>query len=646
MTGAAGVSPEQRATPSHPCPVCGGHERMKRGEGVRCTGFVSTGGEWARCSREEHAGGAPYDEKSEAYVHKLQGDCKCGISHGLAPVREIRPGANRKDRGARRIAETHDYVDERSELLYQTVRYEPKDFRQRRPDGTGKWTWSVKGTRLVPFGLPQLLATEPGETVLVCEGERDVLRAREMGFAATCNPMGAGKWRPEFSEHLRGRNVVILPDNDEPGRKHGEDVARSVHGKAASAKVLELPGVGPGGDLREWAEAGGTTESLRKRIEATPEWTPPEERDDGRVDLGAVLQNGIEPPTELVEGLILEGRSHVIYSGPGHGKTFVMLWIILQVLKRGAPVLLYDKENMARIMGERLKAMGADPATLTRLLHYYPDKTLPATEEGRLAYEALLERVKPALVCFDSWIGFLASTGLDENASNDIATFAAHYIHPARSRGIAILILDHVPKDGTGARGSGRKKDEVDVMWNLRPVQSFDRERTGQIGLRREKDREGWLPKDVTFSIGGNGSGGFVLARSAGTIEVADSDGLTDSERKALQALEPFTATGARANEWVAAIEKLGVKNRSAWNAVNGLKRKEAVLQRENLYFPATAINCKPTAMQQFAVGPESTATTAHPLRGAVDCSTGDESPLEEEHGLDCQCDECEFGEV
>jgi hypothetical protein len=43
----------------------------------------------------------------------------------------------------------YDYTDERGELLYQTVRYEPKDFRQRRPDGSGGWVWKLNGVRLV-----------------------------------------------------------------------------------------------------------------------------------------------------------------------------------------------------------------------------------------------------------------------------------------------------------------------------------------------------------------------------------------------------------------------------------------------------------------------------------------------------------------
>lgn len=645
MTG-AGVSPDQRATPAHPCPICGGHERMKRGEGTRCTGFVSGDGEWAHCSRENHAGNAPYNDRSEAYVHKLRGECRCGVQHGPSVVTEIGPGTGAKRRagkGPRRIANTHDYTDEGGELLYQTVRYEPKGFSQRRPDGPGKWIWSIKGARLVPFGLPELLAAPLVETVLECEGELDVLRAREMGFTATCNPMGAGKWRAEYSEHLRGRFVVVIRDNDEPGRKHGEDVARSVYGKASSVKVLDLPGVGPGGDLREWADTGGTAEELRRLIDEASEWRPPEEREDGRVDLGQLIRTGVEPPVELVPDVILEGRSHLLYSGPGLGKTYIMLWIILRVLERGAPVILFDKENMAPIMAERLEGMGADTAMLSRSLHYFPDPSLPMDEEALRAYEALLERVKPALVCFDSWIGFLASAGLDENASNDIATFAAHCIHPARSRNIATLILDHVPKDGSGARGSGRKKDEVDVQWNLRPVQSFDRDRTGSVALRREKDRQGWLPRDVLFSIGGDGAGGFLLKRSSGTVEIEDEEGLKDSERQALAALESFGEEGSTTTEWKKKAMELDVSHSSFFRAKAELLQKDRILQENKRFFIRGSIRFQKGFMEPMEPGQTEVPLGSTPLKGGTNGTNGDNY---REHSVDCECEGCMYGDL
>src|SRR5215471_19110752 len=53
------------------------------------------------------------------------------------------------ERGERQIVAEYDYRDEKGELLFQVVRYQPKDFRQRRPDGSGGWIWKLNGTRRV-----------------------------------------------------------------------------------------------------------------------------------------------------------------------------------------------------------------------------------------------------------------------------------------------------------------------------------------------------------------------------------------------------------------------------------------------------------------------------------------------------------------
>lgn len=92
-------------------------------------------------------------------------------------------------------------------------------------------------------------------SVVVLEGEKDVETARRLGFVATCNSGGAGKWREEYSEALRGKDVTIIADADEPGRKHAQQVAQSLWGNARLIKVLELPGAK---DLSEWVERGGS----------------------------------------------------------------------------------------------------------------------------------------------------------------------------------------------------------------------------------------------------------------------------------------------------------------------------------------------------------------------------------------------------
>ena len=106
----------------------------------------------------------------------------------------------------RRIVAEYDYVDADGTLVFQVVRYEPKDFRQRRPDGTGGWVWSTKGVPSLPFNLPAVVkAITAGETVYVVEGEKDVLSARKIGITATCNPGGALQMETRTRAVFEGR---------------------------------------------------------------------------------------------------------------------------------------------------------------------------------------------------------------------------------------------------------------------------------------------------------------------------------------------------------------------------------------------------------------------------------------------------------
>ncbi|MCX5638139.1 MAG: topoisomerase, partial [Planctomycetota bacterium] len=118
------------------------------------------------------------------------------------------------------IEKIYDYRDESEQLLYQVVRYKPKDFRQRRPDDKDGWIWNLDGVRCVPYRLPELLKSSMQDFVFIAEGEKDCDRLSGMGFTATTCPMGAGKWLNEYNKYFEGRLVVILPDNDTAGKKH------------------------------------------------------------------------------------------------------------------------------------------------------------------------------------------------------------------------------------------------------------------------------------------------------------------------------------------------------------------------------------------------------------------------------------------
>jgi len=183
-----------------------------------------------------------------------------------------------------RIVATYDYVDEHGLLVFQCVRYEPKNFKQRRPDRskTGGWLWNLKGVPRVLYRLPEVRAAiAAGQPICIAEGEKDVDELVKHDFAATCNPLGAklngSTWLPTYTKTLRGAsNVIILADKDEIGRQHAHVVATTLHRVAKSVKIIELPDRDAlkVKDPHDFFTAGGTADELKTIIEAEPEFVP------------------------------------------------------------------------------------------------------------------------------------------------------------------------------------------------------------------------------------------------------------------------------------------------------------------------------------------------------------------------------------
>lgn len=189
-------------------------------------------------------------------------------------------------KGSLNIVATYDYQDEDGKVLFQVCRLDPKDFRQRRPDPSARqgWTWSTKGVRRVLFRLPHVMAAvKDGRPVYVCEGEKDVLAMERVGFVATCNPGGAGKWREDYSDPLRGVEVIIIADKDAPGRKHAAEVASKLCGVSKSVRVLELPDVDGKAvkDAADYFAVGGGAADLDELARSAPERTPKVDYRDG-----------------------------------------------------------------------------------------------------------------------------------------------------------------------------------------------------------------------------------------------------------------------------------------------------------------------------------------------------------------------------
>ena len=163
-----------------------------------------------------------------------------------------------------RVVVAYDYCDELGNLLYQTVRFEPKDFRQRRPDPFGGWIWKT-GERQVLYRLPEVLESR---RVFVVEGERDVETLRKRGFVATTNAGGAqAPWARQYTEALRGRDVVLIPDRDKPGYARVKRIAHALLGKVRGLVYLELE---DGKDVTEWFSRGHSETDLIAQLEEVP----------------------------------------------------------------------------------------------------------------------------------------------------------------------------------------------------------------------------------------------------------------------------------------------------------------------------------------------------------------------------------------
>ena len=350
--------------------------------------------------------------------------------------------------GKAQAVDEYPYTDEHGTLLYQVVRLEPKSFRQCRPDGHGGWIWNLNGTRRVLYRLPEVLNAK---SVLVCEGEKDCDMAGELGLVATTNPGGACKWREEYSEPLRGKRVAIIADADEPGRKHALQVAASLHLRAESVKVLELPGAK---DLSEWVGRGGTLEKLLGMIRNAPDWVEEAVKSRGTPQSGfdlTSLRDLMREPEEHISWLLADklpaGGLSVLSAKPKVGKSTFARCLALAVAT-GDPFLdcpttkgpviylaLEEKRGEVRRHFADLGATGEEEIYI---------HAASAPQEAVLELCQLTKRIRPVLIVIDPLFKFVRIR--NEKAYAEVCTAIEPLLTLARESGAHVLLSHHSGK--------------------------------------------------------------------------------------------------------------------------------------------------------------------------------------------------------
>lgn len=373
-----------------------------------------------------------------------------------------------------KLVKTYNYTDAEGLLLFQVCRYEPKNFKQRQPNNNGGWAWNLKGIEPVLYNLPQVI--KAGE-VFIVEGEKDCHTLIDLGLIATTCPMGARKWKDEYNEPLKGKDIVLIPDNDLEGKEHMAQIAISLNGQAKSLKLIELPGLPSKGDVSDFIakfdDKQEAAEKLAVIIEGTGPYEPPKKATLEDVILRAKDFTALElPPKKKLLNPWLTEQSITLISGwRGTGKTWLALSILDSVsngepfgpweAETSAPCLFLDGEMPSQDIDDRIKELGIDETFI------YSDAYANSLglSKANLLSETWRNTMKRVLITRDVklWVidnlGSLAG-GIDENVKRDWDPINA-WLLQLRFEGIATIMLHHTGKEGD-QRGTSAREDNLD----------------------------------------------------------------------------------------------------------------------------------------------------------------------------------------
>lgn len=382
----------------------------------------------------------------------------------------------------------YKYTSPDGEILFAKVRFEPKRFTVVHPVGDG-WEHGLNGAERPLYRLPEvMIAVRAGQVIFLPEGEKDADRLWSLGYAATTNFDGAGKWRPEYGDALRGADVVIIADRDEPGVQHALQAYADLKQKAASVRIVQSRTEGDKHDVSDHLDAGYRIDELvplRSENEISRRYR--------RVDWADAFTRAVEDVDWLLPPVLEAGTINALFGKPGVGKSLVTLEWAVTLVREGRQVMIIDDENRVQDTVDRLRAFGCSPSELDSLIVYNFAGLPPLdTPEGGQHLLALAEVNEPSLVVLDTTTRMVEG---DENASNTWLQLYRCSLVPLKNKGIAVLRLDHPGKDDTrGQRGSSAKAGDVDSIWRLSDISNSD-----TLTLIREKSRSGHGESVITY---------------------------------------------------------------------------------------------------------------------------------------------------
>lgn len=367
------------------------------------------------------------------------------------------------------VIATYDYHDLAGRLLYQVVRFDPKDFRIRQPDGQGGWLNHGRDIRRVLFNLPNLSASE---TIYLVEGEKDCLSLMQRQLTATTIAGGVnGTVTPEMLKPLHNKKIVIFPDNDKPGRAFAQKMADMLADTAVSVRIVEIPGLLPKQDVSWWLDNGHTLEELDGIIKTAP-------------IIGGIRiwEPSLTPFSDYTEKqtpflwypYIPIGRITILEGDPGQGKSWFSMAVAASATLGSWYDLLPGEENWTEpcnviyvtseddpedTIAKRLRIVQADK----NRVFYLNGKA--KGEEGAIAIDfsdlpiisRAITKIQAKLLIIDPIQAYMPS-GSDMNKADQVRPIMVRLQQMAKEHECAILLLRHLSKgnkDNSLYRGMG-----------------------------------------------------------------------------------------------------------------------------------------------------------------------------------------------
>lgn len=448
--------------------------------------------------------------ESGGVVALVKANEPASINGNIPDVLERKFGISRQAQKALpvvpQMARSYDYYNEDGELAYQVMRFEPKTFRQRRPDGNGGWINSIKDVEPLPFNLLAIIAN-PTAPIFVVEGEKCAEALIDLGLVATTNSGGSKNWKPELARHFAGRNVIVLPDNDEAGQAHADTVIAALHPVASKIKRLDLPDLPPKGDVADWLASGGDKATLMVLAKQAPVIeVAPEPKPDVFETYNLEYLKNMPPVEWLLDGILTQHGFSVLYGAPGIGKSFMSIdWALSIAYGRQWHGRQTKQNAVLYLAAEGVGGLGRRIRSWQSYYDEYGDapfyvlpmavKLLDQQELDKLIRTIDNFNQEFSLIVIDTVARTLASTGSDENDATAMGQFGEMCGVIQRHANCAVLAVHHSGKDAArGMRGSSSLLGLSDTVLELSSNE-------GRVTLKMVKQKDAEPIADEQYEL-------------------------------------------------------------------------------------------------------------------------------------------------